>query len=220
MTEVEKADQIAGDTRRRFWQNFALMLALVLGLAGVILGWHGLDQRAESAETSAVSLAQQVQDACATQGSLDLQGRDLCQQADDVVQGSPPAGPAGAQGVQGERGFTGAQGIQGRTGPPGEVGPDGPIGPRGEQGAQGVAGMDGERGMPGADGNDGVPGPMGPPGPAGTNGKDGPRGVGIAKVECPASGDWIITLTDGTAQTVTGPCRVPPTTPPVTTTKK
>lgn len=102
-------------------------------------------------------------------------------------------------------------------------------------------------GVPGADGADStVPGPPGRPptpeevlaavqvvcadnacdGPAGKDGAagtDGSDGRGIAKVECHTTGDWIFTWTDGTANTVTGPCRVtqpsPEPTPTATTTK-
>jgi hypothetical protein len=59
-------------------------------------------------------------------------------------------------------------------------------------------------------------------GPAGKDGTDGEDGRGIAKVECHTTGDWIFTWTDGTASTVTGPCRVmqPEPSPTATTTKK
>jgi hypothetical protein len=58
-------------------------------------------------------------------------------------------------------------------------------------------------------------------GPAGEDGTDGKDGRGIAKVECHTTGDWIYTWTDGTASTVTGPCRVmqPEPSPTATTTK-
>lgn len=41
-------------------------------------------------------------------------------------------------------------------------------------------------------------------GPAGKDGKDG---RGIQDVECLDTGDWVITLTDGSALTASGPCR-------------
>lgn len=230
MTESERAENLArARNALPWWFIVALVLSLALNVAIVMWAMS----RAQTAETSAVDLAQQVQDACATQGSLDLDGRDLCKAADAVVEGSIVAGPAGAPGPQGERGFTGAQGVQGRTGPPGETGPRGPLGPVGEQGTQGVAGLNGDTGSKGADGDDGPVGPMGPPGPvgpagpmgttgsAGAKGDTGPRGISIAKVECHTSGDWIITFSDGRAETTPGPCRViTPTPTPPTTTKK
>lgn len=224
MTEVERAEKIASGPRRRFWQNIAMVLALLLAMTLLFLLWHELEQRANSAETSAVTLAEQVQDRCETEGSLLVGDRDLCQHADDVVDGAPPeVGPAGAQGPQGERGFTGAPGPQGRTGPPGETGPRGPLGPDGEPGARGPEGIAGAPGLPGTDGAPGPAGPQGEPGMQGETGPAGPRGVGIADIVCHTTGDWIITLTDGTALTVDGPCRVtqpePTPTPTATTTK-
>lgn len=227
MTEVERAEKIASGPRRRFWQNIAMVLALLLAMTSLFLLWHELEQRAATAETSAVSLAEQVQQACDSQGSLDLDGRDLCEQADDVVESGPAAGPAGAQGPQGERGFTGATGPQGRTGPPGEVGPRGPLGPRGETGASGAVGATGETGAIGPTGPQGEPGPQGDqgtpgaPGSTGAKGERGNDGRGIADIVCHTTGDWIITLTDGTALTVDGPCRVtqPEPTPTATTMK-
>lgn len=178
MTEVERADQIAREPRRRFWQNIAMVLGVVLALALLFLLWYQLQQRADSAETSAVSLAQQVQERCESGGSLDVGDRDLCQQAEDVVQDGPPhAGPAGAQGIQGlqgERGPAGVRGPQGRTGPPGETGPRGPIGPDGESGPRGPQGA---TGAPGAAGSQGEPGPTGPQGETGTQGIQGPTGL-------------------------------------------
>lgn len=228
MTHVEEAEQVARGPRKRFVQNLVLVVALVLSLLALGIVWHEAQVRAEEAETSAVSLAQQVQRACESQGSLDLDGRNLCEQADDVVEGSPVAGPAGPPGPQGDRGFTGATGPQGRTGPPGETGPRGPLGPRGETGAVGSVGATGETGPTGAIGPQGEPGPQGDqgtagaPGTTGAKGERGDDGRGIAKVECHTTGDWIFTYTDGTASTVTGPCRVmqPEPSPTATTTKK
>ena len=214
MTEVERADKIAAGPRRRFTQNIVGIAALLLALAALGVVWHDAWQRAHDAEASAVSLAQQVQNACESQGSLDLDGRNLCREADDVVQGTPAAGPAGAQGVQGvqgPRGFTGVQGAQGRTGPPGETGPPGPVGPRGEPGAAGANGLNGAGGEQGIEGQQGATGPQGPTGVAGAQGETGATGKdgrGIADIVCHTTGDWIITLTDGTALTVKGPCRV------------
>jgi hypothetical protein len=205
-------------------QNLVLVVALVLSLLALGTVWHEAQVRAEEAETSAVSLAQQVQHACESQGSLDLDGRNLCEQADDVVEGAPVAGPAGPPGPQGERGFTGATGPQGRTGPPGETGPRGPLGPRGETGAVGSVGAAGETGATGPQGEPGPQGDQGTAGAPGTTGAKGERGDdgrGIAKVECHTTGDWIFTYTDGTASTVAGPCRVmqPEPSPTATTTK-
>jgi hypothetical protein len=231
VTEVERAEQVSREPRRRFKQNIALVAAVLVALGLFLVLWHETQTRAESG----VSLAEQVQERCASRGSLVVADRDLCKQADDVVQGIPvagPAGPGGPPGPQGERGFTGAQGIQGRTGPPGETGPRGPIGATGEPGARGAAGEagtagdDGAPGTAGPQGETGQQGAQGPPGATGAKGDTGATGAqgrGIAKVECHSTGDWIITYTDGTAGTTPGPCRVvqptPTPTPTASTTK-
>lgn len=232
MTESERAEGVTAratadhNAALPWWFIVALILSLVLNV-GL---WWNAQARATQAEQSAVSLAEQVQHACESQGSLDLDGRNLCEQADDVVEGAPPpSGPAGAQGIQGFQGLQGVpgppgvQGPQGRTGPPGEVGPPGPAGPDGEPGGQGPAGSNGTDGEPGPAGPAGETGPQGPSGDVGPQGPAGPRGVGIADIICHTTGDWIITLTDGTALTVDGPCRVtqsePTPTPTATTTK-
>ena len=60
-------------------------------------------------------------------------------------------------------------------------------------GVEGPEGPQGEQGEPGEDGKDGIDG---------TDGKDG---VGIEKIEVNADGDLVITLTNGTTQTVAMP---------------
>lgn len=102
-------------------------------------------------------------------------------------------------------------------------------GPQGEAGKNGddstVPGPKGDPGKNGADGANGKDAPA----PTqkqinaavatycangnckGDTGKTGPKGddgVSIVKVECPSSGDWKITLSDGTVQRISGPCRV------------
>lgn len=225
MTETERAERITRGPRRRFAGNIALVLALVLGLTGVVLGWHEMGQRAETAESSAVSLAEQVQERCESGGSLDVGDHDLCEEANDVVESGPPSvGPAGAQGPQGERGPAGVQGPQGRQGPPGEIGPPGPVGPRGgtgatgEQGAPGFAGPQGEPGEPGPQGLQGEPGatgPQGEPGPQGVHGEQGAQGPrGTAKpgtYTCP-DGEHMTGFTVDAEGAVTLSCQAP--TPP------
>lgn len=197
MTEVERAEQVSREPRRRFKQNIALVAAVLAGLGLFLVLWHETQTRAETAETSAVSLAEQVQERCESEGSFLVGDRDLCKRADAVVQGIPvagPAGPGGPPGPQGERGFTGAQGVQGRTGP----GPTaaqiaaavddwcgagmcrGESGDRGHPGADStVAGPQGSQGAQGEPGQDStVPGPAGPAGPAGADSTvPGPQGI-------------------------------------------
>jgi len=225
VTHVEEAEQVAREPRRRFAWNVAWVLVLLFGLALVLLVWHDLQLRAETAETSAASLAQQVQTECETNGELRIDGRDLCDQADEVAENVPAEA---LPGPQGERGPAGVQGAQGRTGP----------GPTAAQIAAAVddwckAGMckgeDGEDStVPGPTGEPGqdstVPGPMGPagpagadstvPGPPGVHGEQGPAGPagqdgrGVQSVTCQEDGSWLITYTDGATSTTDGPCRV------------
>lgn len=144
----------------------------------------------------------------------------------EVRHGDP--GPRGERGPEGERGPRGPRGV---PGPPGEVGPPGPpgaFGPEGERGragadgatgatgARGEAGQDGARGPQGERGAQGERGPAGPAGPAGDDGARGPTGpagepgapgLGIQAVTCGGDGQWVITYTDGTTSTTSGPCR-------------
>lgn len=172
MTETERAANLAASRNALpAWFIVALVLSLALNVA--IVMWSM--SRAQVAETSAVSLAQQLQDECETNGELRIDGRDLCERADEVVERSPEvAGPAGPPGPQGERGYTGAQGVQGRLGPRGEVGPPGPVGPRGVAGPAGPAGP---QGATGAEGQAGPAGPRGEPGPQGIQGPQGEPGA-------------------------------------------
>lgn len=103
MTHVEEAQQIAQGPRRRFVGNVVLAVTLVLSLLAIGIVWHDARVRAENAETSAVSFAEQVQRLCETEGSLDLDGRDLCEKADEVVEdpAAPPVPPPGKDGDDG-----------------------------------------------------------------------------------------------------------------------
>ena len=76
----------------------------------------------------------------------------------------------------------------------------------GAQGEGGPAGSDGQTGATGSTGTDGKDGANGKDGADGTNGSDG---RGIASMSCADSGQWVITYSDATTETVEGPCRVP-----------
>lgn len=198
MTEVERAEQIAAGPRHRFWWNIVLVSGFVLALAGLFVALYQLSHRAETAETSAVSLAEQVQERCDTEGSFLVGDRDLCEQADNVAEDpgvtpGPVSGRDGVDGARGPQGIPGVEGKQGRTGPPGEIGPRGPVGPRGGPGEDGEDGADST-----------VPGPAGI---NGTNGLNGADGRGIQSMQC-ATGGWIVTYTDGISSD-SGPCRGP-----------
>jgi hypothetical protein len=176
---TQTAEVVAERRALPVWFIVALMASLILNV--VIVVWAL--SRADTAETSAVSLAEQVQTACDTEGSLDLEGRNLCDDAEAVIEGTPITGPAGPEGPQGVTGATGATGPmgptgpQGRTGPPGETGPVGPLGPRGAVGPEGIAGATGSTGATGETGATGQTGPQGETGPAGPQGEPGATGA-------------------------------------------
>lgn len=133
-------------------------------------------------------------------------------QVNDTVDQAPAKN--GEQGVQGIQGPRGLMGEPGQTGPQGEPGKDGAAGTKG---ADGVNGKDGSTGKDGAKGSDGAVGPAGPAGPGGSTGPQGPQGVpgfdgmngrGISNMTCGSDGSWVVTYTDGTVETISGPCRV------------
>lgn len=125
------------------------------------------------------------------------------------------------RGEDGENGQNGTDGENGRAPTAEEIGAavaafcaDGSC--------RGADGEDGKQGPPPSDeqvraqvavycaANNECRGPEGPEGDAGQTGERGPQGIGIKSITCPESGDWVITLTDDSVQTVTGPCRVAP----------
>lgn len=201
------------DRLRRTGKVAAFVLVQLLVIAGLLWGLNqlqtGTDQRTRQA-SEITALQAGLEEA---NSRLEAQGEPPVP-VPEVEQGEtpPPQIIIGEPGRQGERGPAGVRGPQGRTGPPGEVGPSG------ADGAPGSTGASGADGEPGATGPQGEPGPQGAPGATGATGS---TGRGIAKIECHTTGDWIITYTDGTATTVTGPCRaVQPTPTPTPTTTK
>lgn len=177
MSETERAAEIASGPRRRFLQNIAIVAAVVVALAGMFVALYQLQHQADTAGTNAVSLAEQVQERCDTEGSLLVGDRDLCARADDVAEDPstelvPVNGRDGAAGTDGTDGTDGADGIDGK---------DGADGKPGKNGADGTDGLDGAPGLPGADGR------------------------GIESTRCTSAG-WVTTYTDGTIDGGTGPC--------------
>jgi hypothetical protein len=123
------------------------------------------------------------------------------------IQGSPglpgatgASGPAGLQGLTGATGAQGQQGITGATGATGERGATGIQGPQGLPGATGAGstgatGPVGPAGSPGgATGATGNPGTQGVQGATGTTGA---TGVGISSARINATGNLLITRSDG-----------------------
>lgn len=209
---------------------FVVALVASLGLNAWL--WYDATARAQQG----VSLAQEVQAACEVEGSLDLNGQNICDSADAVVEGAAgaagaagppgPEGPQGVPGIQGVRGLAGPAGLRGLPGADGEDGPPGATGAPGapgEDGAGGPPGPAGPAGEPGADGEDGAAGPEGPAGPAGADGATGPEGPrgpqgapGTAvpgAYLCPA-GEYMTGFTVDDAGAVTLECSALPADPP------
>lgn len=214
-----------------------LRIALAFAVVG-LLGWIGFslyesNLRAATSQANTQTLAQDIQAACQTSGTLLIDDRDLCAKADRVQENPTQAipGPKGDPGSPGRDGVDGADGSPGPAGPPGVdgtdssvPGPEGPAGTNGEPGLDssvpgptgppgppGPAGADGAAGAPGADST--VPGPPGAPGPEGPAGPQGEPGRGIQSAYCGEDGRWLITYTDGNTSDG-GQCRTT-ITPPI-----
>lgn len=230
-TRPDRVDRVLKGKAQRNAGTALFVVALVVSLGLNAWLWYDASSRAQQG----VSLAQQVQAACEAEGSLDLNGQDICDDADAVVEGAAgapgapgppgPQGPQGVPGIQGVRGLPGPAGPRGLPGADGEDGRDGATGPPGEPGAGGPPGPPGPPGEPGQDGTDGAPGPEGPPGPAGADstvpGPEGPRGPqgepGTAvpgAYLCPA-GEYMTGFTVDEAGAVTLTCATLPADPSV-----
>lgn len=167
-----------------------LMVALGLGLSVIL---HQLDVGAEERDQQQVEIA-------ALQAGLDEANARLEARGEQpVAVPKAEAKPTAPQVILGKDGRDGIDGEDGQDGKPGKDGRDGEDGTDGGPGTDGLNGADGVPGTAGTNGVDGKDGADGAPG------KDG---RGIADIVCHTTGDWIITLTDGTAITVKGPCRV------------
>jgi len=216
--------------------RWRLVVTMILGailvlLALIVLGLYGANRndKAKSSEQTLSDLAGQVKSACVA-NPVDARKvfGDVCGKAQEIDE--RPVGQKGDPGATGAQGPQGVQGIQGIQGPPGIQGPRGPIGVTGQSpqcllepsrcvGPQGVAGGRGETGPQGPQGEPGARGETGDQGPAGIQGEPGsdstvpgPQGEpgrGIASVKCQDDGNWLFTYTDGSTDTVDGPCRVP-----------
>lgn len=100
MTETERTEKFLVKRDRRALMRALLAVALLVSV-GVNVGiWWQAQTRAENAEQTVVTFAQQVQDAC-DDGGLPVHGRDLCDRADQVVE-DPAAPPVPAPGKDGD----------------------------------------------------------------------------------------------------------------------
>ena len=120
-------------------------------------------------------------------------------------------GEQGIQGEKGDKGEQGEQGIQGEKGDKGDQGEQGIQGEKGDKGDQGEQGIQGEKGdkgdqgEQGSQGEKGDKGDQGEQGIQGEKGDKGDQGVGIEKIELDENGNFVITYTDGSTQTIVMP---------------
>lgn len=201
-----------------------ILLIILFGAWGIWMQ-YSTEQRADDAASNATSLADEVTQAC-SEGSVEIDGRDICTKAEQVKKNVGKSTKQGPQGPRGPRGIPGPRSIiPGPAGEPGQDGEDSEVpGPVGEQGAPGEdSDIPGPAGEPGEDGETivGPPGAKGekgdsvtgPPGPKGDKGEKGSAGRGISDVSCTSDGDWQFDFTDGTTITIDGPCRAQTSTP-------
>lgn len=103
MTETEGAGQFLAKKARRAALTTLFVLALIASVGvNVLVGWQW-QHRLENTTQTAVTFAQQVQEACADGGLL-VDGRDLCPQADAIVEdpAAPPVAPLPQDGTDGD----------------------------------------------------------------------------------------------------------------------
>lgn len=189
--------------------GLSLMLAALVG-AGAFF-WNELEQ----AKADNAALANQVRS---------LGGQPVAE-GKPGDQGPPgPAGPRGPQGPPGAQGKQGPIGVTGQSpqcllepsrcvgpaGPKGATGGKGLDGTDGQQGEQGPAGEKGDQGPAGSQGEPGTDGAKGDPGEQGEVGPQGEPGRGITSTKCQGDGTWLFMYSDGSSETVDGPCRVLP----------
>ena len=188
------------------------LLVLVAGLSVAVYLLATADRdaaraAAASEQSQKQEIAQEAQAVICTAADVQVYDQDLCARLEAVA--TEPANPAA-----GPKGDKGDPGRDGRDGKDSTV--PGPAGPPGQDGDDGLDSMiAGPPGSTGAAGKDSiVPGPAGPPGADGADGTDGAPGAdgrGISSVICEGAGDasyWVVTYSDGTSQTSTGPCRL------------
>ena len=185
------------------------LLVIVAGLSVAVYLLATADRDAARAaaaneQSQKQEIAQEAQAVICTAADVQVYDQDLCARL-EAVAAEPTNSAVGPKGDKGDPGRDGRDGkdstVPGPAGPPGKDGNDGLDSLiSGPPGATGAAGRDST-----------VPGPAGPPGADGTDGAPGVDGRGISSVTCEGSGEasyWVVTYTDGTSQTSTGPCRL------------
>lgn len=215
----EKIQTVDRDERRSLREKMWLLIVSVLlfiaaGVIGILAWQLAIALDTEQATTASErsqkqEIAQEAKAVLCIADDIEVYDQGLCSRLEDAASG-------GSAGIPGPVGAAGRDGRNGAPGPAGAQGPSGPVGPAGPAGADGLNGLTGFSGSDGAPGPQGRAGPTGPAGPAGADGADGADGRGISSVVCEGAGDesyWVVTYTDGSTQTSTGPCRLPVPTP-------
>ena len=203
------------------WPYIVGVVAVIAVLTWVQFSIKSLGNELDQTRSDNAALANQVRS---------LGGQPVAEGKPGQRGDAGPQGPQGVQGIQGPPGIQGPRGPIGITGQSpacllepsrcvgpkgatGSKGSDGADGTQGPQGDTGAAGTKGDQGVPGVAGKDGVDGQPGVDGTNGTDGKDGAPGAdgrGIKSVTCQSDGSWLFAFTDGTTQSVDGPCRAAP----------
>lgn len=162
------------------WAFLVLAVMIVLGLGSLLYFQVTTTAEKNTAQANSVTLAQDIQQICSTQGKLLVSDRDICAKADQVQQKPTEA-------IPGAKGDPGVDGKDGAQGPPG---PQGLTGPKGDTGNNGTSGVSGTNGSNGVDGPSGPPGPQGEPGPQGVQGPQGEPGPQGETGTTPSSFTW------------------------------
>lgn len=204
--------QAASRDRRRVRRLLVGLVALLVLVAGLSVALYlvlsaekdAADLNAASQQSQKQEIASEAQAVICTADDVQVYDQDLCARL-EAVAAEPANSAAGPKGDKGEPGRDGRDGKDSTV--------PGPAGPPGKDGSNGldslIAGPPGAAGAAGKDST--VPGPAGPPGADGTDGAPGADGRGISSVTCEGTGEasyWVVTYTDGTSQTSTGPCRL------------
>jgi Collagen triple helix repeat (20 copies) len=209
-------DPSALHARHTRWPAIVTAIGIaLLAVTGTFALFYAMTQREQKDASNAekLTLAQQVQQACAAGGDAAKELGMACGKAREITQrgekGEPGAtGPMGPAGPRGPRGVPGQRGPAGSTPPcimtsthcQGRPGLDGDPGPQGPAGADGTNGADGSPGDPGPAGPEGPAGPAGPTGPAGADGRS------ITAVTCDAIQPVTFTFTFSDGSTLTVEC--------------
>lgn len=197
-------------SRARDWTVYLIVIALV-ALMG--LGWWAAENRYQQERDGRITAQENRNDLEDAFIDLTNEYQDRTGETPDVTipaqTPSPSSAPTPGTPEDGEDGRDGLDGLDGRGIASALCNADGTwsllltdgatlavSGPCvGQQGPAGesIAGPQGVQGVPGQS-------------IVGSPGQDGQNGRGVSSVSCGSNGSWTVTYTDGTSQSVTGPC--------------